>query len=581
MAELNASRPDFVADIHREYVAAGARLVETNTFAANALKLSSYGLENRVTELNELGAKLARAAVPDEVFVAGSVGPLGAMMKPFGYLTPEEAKGIFREQMEGLLAGGVDLVAIETMSSVAEAGVALNAWRELTDLPALCSLTFLPEGTTKLGDEIATSFRELVNLGADVVGLNCNLGPKETYDLVANVLLADDFAREKWFLSVMPNAGYPGRAAPDRLTYVTSPEYFGEYAQLFAAAGANIIGGCCGTTPAHVAAIAKAVAEFQPSPRTVVSVKKVPVRAAAPTAPPAAPRRRFANKLGKEFVVTVEIDPPRGTDFGQAVEGAALLKSLGVDAVNVADNPLARVRMSGVALAHIIHERVGLEPILHFTCRDRNIIGLQSELLGAAALGINTILALTGDPSEVGDYPKAKAVFDLDSTGLVELVHKLRGGTDLTGKSWGQPFDMTVGVALNLGAPDINRERNRLQEKISAGANFAVTQPIYVPDLWLNFLSRFGAPGIPVLVGILPFASFRHAQFLRYEVPGIAVPDETLERMRAAAERGPEAETAEGVAIAREIIAAVRDSCQGICVMPPFGKYELVREVLT
>jgi homocysteine S-methyltransferase len=576
LEELNVSRPELVAEVHAAYRAAGARLVETNTFAANGVKLSRFRLEGRVAELNERGAAVAREAGGEEAFVAGAVGPLGAVIKPFGYLGEDEARVFFGEQMAGLLAGGVDLVVIETMSSLAEAQLALAAWRELTDLPAVASLTFLPDGTTKFGDDVAVAFAALLAAGADVVGLNCNLGPKETYDLVVERVIPNPPAREPWYLSVMPNAGYPASVG-GRAVYGATAEYFGEYAALFAEAGVNVVGGCCGTTPRHVEAIARAVGGAAPARRAVAIAATGAV--VAEPAPPA-PRERFVEKLGRQFVVSVEIDPPRGPDYAHALEAAAGLKELGVDAVNVADNPLARARMSSVALAHIIREETGLEPILHFTCRDRNLLGLQSELVGAAALGIGVILALTGDPSEVGDYPKAKSVFDLDSTGLVRLVHKLRSGADLTDKPIGAPFDMAVGVALNVGAADLARERERFGEKVAAGADFAMTQPFYEARVWLDFLERYGEPARPVILGLLPFKTFRHAQFLHYEVPGIEVPPAALKRMEAAAARGKEAELAEGVAIIRELLAVIKGSCQGVYVVPPFGRYDVVAEIL-
>lgn len=577
LEELNASRPELVAEVHAAYRAAGARLVETNTFSANGVKLSRFNLEGRVAELNERGAAVAREAVGEEAFVAGAVGPLGAMIKPFGYLTEDEARAFFAEQMAGLLAGGVDLVIVETMSSLLEAQLALAAWRELTELPAIVSLTFLPDGTTKFGDDVAVAFASLLAAGADVVGLNCNLGPKETYDIVAERVIPNPPAAEPWYLSVMPNAGYPASVG-DRAVYGATPEYFGEYAALFAEVGANVVGGCCGTTPRHVEAVAGVLEGAAPSRRLVAHE--------APGAPEpepeavAAERVPFVEKLGRQFVVSVEIDPPRGPDYARALEGARRLREIGVDAVNVADNPLARARMSSVALAHIIREETGLEPILHFTCRDRNLLGLQSELVGAAALGIGVILALTGDPSEVGDYPKAKSVFDLDSTGLVRLVQKLRSGADLSDKPIGAPFEMAVGVALNAGAADLERERGRFGEKVAAGADFAMTQPFYDARVWFDFLERYGEPPVPVILGLLPFKTFRHAQFLHYEVPGIEVPPAALERMEAAAAKGKKAELAEGVAIVRELLSQLKGTCQGVYVVPPFGEYDVVAEIL-
>jgi len=580
LEELNATRPDAVAAVHREYLAAGARLLETNSFAANGVKLSRFGLEGRVVELNARAAAVAREAAGADAFVAGSVGPLGAVMKPFGYLTEDEGRGFFAEQMTGLLEGGVDLAVVETMSSLAEAEVALAVWRELTDLPAVVSLTVLPDGTTKFGDDVVAGFKTLVAAGADVVGLNCNLGPKETYDIIAERVLSDPPAAAAWYLSVMPNAGYPATVG-GRAVYGATAEYFGEYAPLFAELGVNVVGGCCGTTPRHVEAVANALAGVRPARRRApaAAVAVTEPRTHGPDTPP--PGERFADKLGRQFVVTAELDPPRGPDYAAALEAAAKLRGFGVDAVNVADNPLARVRMSSVALAHIIREEVGLEAILHFTCRDRNLLGLQSELVGAAALGIGVILALTGDPSEVGDYPKAKSVFDLDSTGLVRLVDTLRSGVDLSGKAIGETFDVTVGVALNPGAGDVDREHRRFEEKVAAGADFAMTQPFYDAAVWLEFLERFGEPPVPVILGLLPLKSFRHAQFLHYEVPGIDVPPAALERMEAAAAKGKGAERAEGLAVARDLLARVRHACRGIYIIPPPADFDIVGEVLT
>jgi methionine synthase I (cobalamin-dependent)/5,10-methylenetetrahydrofolate reductase len=579
LEELNASRPDVVAAVHAEYLAAGARLLETNSFAANGVKLSRFNLEGRVGELNARAAGIAREVAGAGAFVAGSVGPLGAVLEPFGYLTEDDARRLFREQMAGLLEGGVDLAAVETMSSLAEAEIALAVWRELTDLPAVVSLTVLPDGMTKFGDDVVGAFKSFVAAGADVVGLNCNLGPKETYDIVAERVLAEPPSAATWYLSVMPNAGYPANVG-GRAVFGATPEYFGEYAPLFVELGANVVGGCCGTTPRHIAAVAEAVAGARPRRRRAPAAgeRAAEVRVPEPAAPESG--ERFADKLGRRFVVTAELDPPRGPDYAPALAAAARLKEFGVDAVNVADNPLARVRMSSVALAHIIREEVGLEPILHLTCRDRNLLGLQSELVGAAALGIGVILALTGDPSEVGDYPKAKSVFDLDSTGLVKLVDKLRSGADLADKPVGESYDVTVGVALNPGAHDLEREIRRFREKVDAGADFAMTQPFYDAAVWLDFLERYGEPPVPVILGLLPLKSFRHAQFLHYEVPGIEVPAETLARMENAAGGGKKAERAEGLAIARELLARVRDACAGIYVVPPPGDFDVVGDLL-
>jgi methionine synthase I (cobalamin-dependent)/5,10-methylenetetrahydrofolate reductase len=573
-------RPELIAGIHGEYVDAGARFIETHTFAANAIKLAPHGLEDRVAEMTEAATRIARAAAGPDVYVAGSVGPLGAMLRPYGNLTINEVRDLFRDQISGLAVGGVDCILIETMSSTVECLEALSVAREVTDVPVFCSMTFLPDGTTKYGDDLTTAFRRLLDAGADGIGLNCNLGPKETYDLVSDKLLGGELGRRDFVLSVMPNAGYPTRVE-EQTVYVASPDYFKTYAAMFADVGANIIGGCCGTTPEHIKAMRDAVAGRAPtSRRPVVSVEepaaKVPHREL---------RKRvitdgFLDKLGKEFVSTVELDPPKGVDYDTIFEGARRLREAGVSAVNIADNPMARVRMSSIALAHILREDVGIEPILHFTCRDRNLLGLQSELIGAAALGISAILALTGDPSEVGDFPKATSVFDVNSTGLVNMVGLLNDGKDLAGNDIGAPTGITVGVALNPGTKDPERELSRFKEKVDAGADFAITQPFYDPAVWKRWLEFAGPSPVPVIIGTLPLYTYRHALFVHHEIPGIIVPDSVLARMETASKDGKENEADKGVAITLDVLGQIRDLCQGVYVTPPFQKYDIAMRVI-
>jgi len=572
--------PELVAGVHGDYVDAGARLIETHTFAANAIKLARFGLEDRVAEMTEAATRIAREAAGPDVYVAGSVGPLGAMLRPYGNLTINEVRDLFREQISGLAVGGVDCILLETMSSTVECLEALSVAREVTDVPVFCSMTFLPDGTTKFGDNLTTAFRRLLDAGADGIGLNCNLGPKETYDLVAEKLLGGELGGRDFVLSVMPNAGYPTRVE-EQTVYVASPEYFKTYAAMFAELGANIVGGCCGTTPEHVKAMNEVIADRAPISRrpmaaTVEVSERIPHRETRKRAIAGG----FLDKLGREFVSTVELDPPKGVDYDTTFEGARKLQEAGVSAVNIADNPMARVRMSSIALAHILREDVGIEPILHFTCRDRNLLGLQSELIGAAALGISAILALTGDPSEVGDFPKATSVFDLNSTGLVNMVGLLNDGKDLAGNDLGASTEITVGVALNPASKDMEKELSRFREKVDAGADFAITQPFYDPAAWKDWLEFAGEQPIPVIIGTLPLYTYRHAMFIHHEVPGITVPDSTLIRMEAASVNGKEAEADEGVAITLEVLEEIRDLCRGVYVTPPFQKYGIALRVI-
>lgn len=572
--------PELIAEVHGDYVDAGARLIETHTFAANAIKLARFGLEDRVAEMAEAAARIAREAAGSDVYVAGSVGPLGAMLRPYGNLTINEVRDLFREQMSGLAVGGVDCILVETMSSTVECLEALSVAREVTDVPVFCSMTFLPDGTTKFGDDLTTAFRRLLDAGADGIGLNCNLGPKETYDLVCDKLLGGELGERDFILSVMPNAGYPTRVE-EQTVYVASPDYFKTYAAMFADVSANIVGGCCGTTPEHIKAMRDAVAGREPlSRRPIVSVEEPKVKV-----PHRELRKRvitdgFLDKLGREFVSTVELDPPKGTDYDTIFEGARKLQEAGVSAVNIADNPMARVRMSSIALAHILREDVGIEPILHFTCRDRNLLGLQSELIGATALGISAILALTGDPSEVGDFPKATSVFDVNSTGLVSMVGLLNSGKDLAGNDLGAATEITVGVALNPASKDPEKELSRFREKVEAGADFAITQPFYDPAAWKNWLEFAGEPPVPVIIGTLPLYTYRHAMFIHHEVPGITVPAGVLKRMEAASKDGKKAEADEGVAITLEVLEQIRDLCRGVYVTPPFHKYDIALRVI-
>lgn len=570
---LNLWQPEMVRRVHRDYLEAGAEILESNTFGANRFKLGKYGLEDRVREIARQGVRIAREVAGDRAWVAGSVGPLGKPLAPVGIVTPEEAREAFREQIEGLVEGGADLIILETFNDLRELELALTAAREVTDLPVIAQITVTEEGKTIVGDKPREVARRLEELGAAVIGVNCSVGPQVVFDAVEQMVAAVDV-----YVSAMPNAGLP-RLVDGRYIYLSSPDYFGQYALRFVEIGANIVGGCCGTTPDHIAAIAKAVSGLKRRPRKSkreIAAVEVVEEGEAKQVPRFESATRFAQRLGKEFLVSVELDPPKGIDPSRTLQAAFRLKEAGIDAINIADSPLARPRMSPVALAHLIREHVGMDVILHLSCRDRNLIGLQSELIGAHALGIRTVLAVTGDPPVMGDYPNATGVFDTDSIGLVHLISLLNRGVDLTGRPTEEPTAFTVGVGANPAAVDFEREMERLQQKVERGAQFIFTQPVFDLDLLGPFLERARPLGVPIFLGILPLRNYRHAEFLHNEIPEIKIPDHLLKRMYKAGERGFE----EGIAIGREILSAARGEVDGVYLMPPFNRIEAAIEVL-
>ena len=578
--ELNLTRPDDIASIHREYIDAGAQVILSNSFGANRVKLEPFGLESKAGAISEAAARIARQAAGANALVAGSVGPIGALLRPYGQLTLSELRDIFKEQIYGLLKGGVDYLQFETSSGIVELLEGLSVAREISDLPVFCSMTFTADGSTALGDDIEVAMRRLLDSGADAIGLNCNLGPKESYDLVRDRVLAGNLPTDDFILTVMPNAGYPNMV-DGKPVYPASPVYFAEFAIELIELGVNMLGGCCGTTPKHTKALSRVLRDQRPRPKRITEKPVETVTVTPEIKPPPEPiSTGFDDKLGKEFVVTVEVDPPRGLGYQKVAEKVRTLKEAGVNAVNIADNPMARVRMSSFALAFILRNEIGIDTILHLTCRDRNLLGLQSDLIGAAALGVNAVLALTGDPSKMGDFPQATSVYDVNSTGLVKMIAELNGGKDLAGNKLNAPTRFKVGVALNIASSDMEKEQIKFAEKLEAGANFAMTQPFYDPDIWLRYLDTYGAPPIPVILGVLPLRTYRHAKFLHNEVPGITVPERILSEMKAASYRSKEEETSTGVRIAREIMARVRDTAQGVYITPPFGKYEVVPMIL-
>ena len=585
--ELNLSDPKLVGQVHRDYLAAGAELIETNTFGANRMRLSAFGYEDRVRLIARQGARVARDArevMGNPAFVIGSMGPLGKPLAPYGTIALEDAHAMFKEAVEGLLEGGVDGFMLETFSDLNELLAALAEVKKACALPAAALLTFGEDGRTFYGHRPGDAYHALADAGADLVGTNCSVGPQGTLDVVIQFAAAraERLAAGKsapW-IAAMPNAGLP-QLVGGRYAYMATPEYFANYADRFVEAGARLVGGCCGTTPEHVAAM-RARLGTSGAHAVLDAERPVAPHRGGEAPPPAAPSSEgepaILKKIREKFLVSVELDPPRGINPQKILAGAKLLAERSVDAVNVADSPMARVRMSAQALTYLVMRHYpSFETILHFTCRDRNLMGIQADLLGAHAMGLRTILALTGDPPSAGDYPNVTAVYDVDSIGLIRVIKKLNAGTDLAGNPIGERTNFAIACAVNPTAEDLDLEVKRFREKLEAGADFVMTQPFYEMKVWDEFLARLGAPiPVPVLLGILPLQSFRHAEFMHNEVPGITVPLELRERLKDAGA----AAQAEGVKHARELFKEAHGRFAGTYLMPSFGRYENVLEVI-
>ncbi|MBM2827173.1 MAG: homocysteine S-methyltransferase [Dehalococcoidia bacterium] len=572
--ELNLTEPALIQGIHKRYLAAGAELIETNTYSANRYKLSHYGLEDKVRVINRQGVRIARESremVGEWIFVAGAVGPTGLALRPGVSIDPEAITVIFREQMEGLLEGGVDLFVMESFASLEEMRAAISAARSLCDLPLLCQMSFTEDGLTLAGEDPITVVKTLDDLGVDVIGANCTIGPQGTLEILTRMATASQRP-----LSAMPAAGQPA-LIDGRFFYLSTPAYFGEYARQFVQAGVSIVGGCCGTTPAHIKAMKEAIMDLQPTAQRVsVSVLEPAPQIEESVGPKETPTQ-LAQKLAEgKYVVSVELDPPKGVNPNKVVSGARMLKELGVDTINIGDSPMARVRMSCIAMAHLIQEQAGIEAIIHFTTRDRNLMAIQSELIGAHALGVRNVIALTGDPPRLGDYPNATGIWDVDSIGLISILKKLNEGQDYAGNSLARPTSFFIACALTPQAPDRAKERERLRRKLDAGADIVMTQPLYTIEEVEECLDYFGPIPVPILLGVLPLHSYRHAEFLHNEVPGIFVPDHLRERMRLAGEGA----IAEGIEMSHELLSQTRGMVQGTYLMPSFGRYEVVGEVV-
>jgi len=528
--ELNLSNPDLVREVHSEYIRAGADIIETNTFGATAHKLQQYGLEGNLHEINARAAELAREAAKDRAYVAGAIGPLGLRIEPYGPTSFDEAKELFSTQAVALLEGGVDLFIVETFSDVSEIRQAIRAIRELCDLPIIAQMTIMTDGNTLFGTTPEVFTERLDQWGADVIGLNCGVGPA----IILNALEKMRSVTKKK-LAAQPNAGLP-RDVQGRQFYMCSPEYMSKFAKRFIQAGAKFIGGCCGTTPSHIKLISDAVRAASPraqrgrstsAPAHVEQVTPTDIKVVPPEE-----RSQWGAKIAHgEFVTSVEVLPPKGVDAKKTLDSIRLLKDAGVDGVNIPDGARAQSRMSAMATAVLVEQQIGIESVLHYCCRDRNLLGMMSDLLGAAALGLRNILVITGDPPKMGPYPDATAVFDIDSIGLTNMVNKLNHGLDLGNNPIGEPTAFCIGVGVNPGAINLDEEIKRFEWKVEAGAQYAITQPVFDTDQLRGFLKRIEHVRIPIIAGIWPLVSYRNAEFLANEVPGVVVPQSVLKRM--------------------------------------------------
>ncbi|MGH7392593.1 MAG: bifunctional homocysteine S-methyltransferase/methylenetetrahydrofolate reductase [Candidatus Rokuibacteriota bacterium] len=576
---LNVREPKVVQSVHADYIAAGADCIETNTFGANRFKLAVHGLAGDVRTINIRGVRLARdvrESAGRDVFVLGSVGPLGKYLAPLGTVTAEEGRAAFQEQAEALLEGGVDAFVVETFSDLAEIALAVEAIRAVTDLPIVAQMAFSDERATFTGRTAADVARTLRDLGVAALGANCSVGSSTLYEVLEQMVPEAGGLP----LAVQPNAGLPSRVG-ERLMYLSSPPYMADYAGRMLEAGARIVGGCCGTTPPHIAAMREVVDRRAPSLRRAPRPPGITVRprevVEAPGLRTVPPPTLLGRKLEeREFVVTVELDPPRGHTVDKLIQGAKLLKERGVEIVDINDGSLGRVRMAVLPTAVLVREAAGLDINMHFTCRDRNLMGIQGDLLGAHAIGIRNILAMTGDPPRVGDYVNATAVFDVDAIGLMEILRRMNEGQDATGAGIGEPTAFCFGAALDPGAQDRGREIDRLHRKVEAGARWVQTQPVYDLEMLEGFLAHAGRLPVPVLVGVLPLHSFRHAEFLHNEVPGITIPDHVRARLREAGDGALRA----GIAMAQALAHEIRGRWAGAYLMPSFGRFEVVAEVL-
>ena len=572
--ELNLSTPAMVRETHQEYVKAGAEILETNTFGASCPRLAAFGLSEKLRDINHAGVRLAREAAGDDAYVAGAIGPLGVRIEPLGPTSFAEARGFFREQAEALVEAGVDLLVLETFYDLHELREAIFAAREVAgpDMVIVAQVTINDDGTLRDGADPETYTRKLDEWPADVIGVNCSTGPKVTLETIEQMM---SYSHKP--MSAMPNAGLPSRVE-GRTIYLSSPEYMAQYARRFLWAGVRIVGGCCGTTAEHIKAIRAEARSLQPVRRSIsVVVEETAVKNKILPKVAVARKSGLGEKLAQgKFVSFVEILPPRGVDASKEIEGARLCAAAGIDCINVPDGPRASARMSAQVTCQLIQQQAGIEAVLHFCCRDRNILGIQSELLGAYTVGVRNLICITGDPPRMGAYPDATAVFDVDAIGLANIVNNLNQGLDIGGNPMGSQTALLLGVGANPGALNLDEEIRRMEWKAQAGAEYIVTQPVFDLRLLEDFLKRTEHLHIPVICGIWPLTSYRNAEFMVNELR-VPVPERFMDRMR----RVDTAETGrrEGVAIAREMVTDVRSMVQGVQLSAPFGRYSMAIEV--
>src|SRR5262245_9135986 len=577
---MNLTQPDLVEDVHREYVRAGADVLETNTFGANRIKLGSFGLADKLKDINMAGVRLARRAAGDRAYVAGSIGPLGIRIEPWGKTGVDEARDYFREQAQALIEGGVDLFILETVRDLNEIGAAIDAVRAVSDLPIVAQMTTEEDGNTQDGTPPEQFAPELEKRGATIIGVNCAVGPAPMLETIERMETVTHLN-----LSAQPNAGKP-RDVEGRNIYLCSPEYMASYARRFILHHVRLVGGCCGTTPEHIKQIKAAIRAGTPTHAEAAASPAAPEKPRTPRVPGiAAPplrreqKSRLAGELARgRFVIGVELLPPRGFEAELAIQRARELKRYGVDVINIPDGQRAGARLSALSLAVLIEQQANIETLLHYSCRDRNLLGIQSDLLGAHAMGIRNLLLITGDPGRVGDYPDATAVFDVDSIGLTNVVTRFNHGSDMGGQPIGAPTGFHIGVSVNPAASNLDEELKRFDYKVEAGAEFVVTRPVFDLANFERFLKRIEPAQLPVIAGIFPFESARNAEFMANEVPGIRVPEALMDRMRRA--DGQAAAAAEGIQIAKEISRGLRQMVQGVQVSTQSGNIDAALAVI-